>query len=445
MSYTFVTSECFIMQKLNYVLLILFLSFLTSCVPPTYFETMKPVHLAFQAKQYDIALKELEHNKYLKKAFNKQLYHTEKGRLLQLSGRCRDAVKELNEADHLSDSWKEAKVRLSDGGIIIAKSNISDIDNIDAKKRARNVQLSSYNLTLKRPNHLKYRAEHPERFMIHYMKAMCFIELNDKDAALVEAKRMLLLASQLDDLRQVEFNYDAYVPDPFPYFLSGILFEYLGSIDDARISYEKALKCYARPGTKIVYGLDLPTQLQLAHARVVAEKYTSEKILFLFIETGRTPYKDRFAEYFIYDTVKKMAVQTRNEIGYSFYYPTVKNYKSTDMPMVFTNNQAQLIETIQNNKYWMNHPLKERTKYEYNQFSYKVSMYVKSKENNSGQKHENLDTRNSQLLMSQIHIVTIPLKNGENTIQINNSDGKSVKEITLIPEEKYSIKHFYLE
>lgn len=444
MSDTFVTPEYFFMQ-LYRLLFILLLSLFASCVPPTYFDTMKPVHIAFQSNQYDIALKELEQNKYLKKAFNQQLYHTEKGRLLQLSGRYKDAVKELNEADHLADSWKEAKVRLSDGGIFIAKSNIKDIDNLDTQKRARMTQMGTYNLSFKRPNRLKYRAEHPERFIIHYLKAMCFIEMNNKDAALVEAKRMLLLATQLDDLRQAELNYNVYVPDPFPYYLSGIIFEYLGSKDDARISYEKALKCYARPGTKVVYGVELPTQLKLAHERVTAEKQTSEKILILFIETGTTPYKDRFAEYFLYDTVRQMAVRSPNETGYAFYYPNVKSNKPADMPQVYTNKQAHLIETLQNNEYWMNHTLNMRTQYEYSQNAYKVSMYVKSKDHNSGQKYQNLDTRNSQLLMSQIKIATIPLKNGENTIQITNSKGVVIKELKIIPEEKIVIKHFYLD
>jgi hypothetical protein len=72
-------------------------------------------------------------------------------------------------------------------------------------------------------------------------------------------------------------------------------------------------------------------------------------------------------------------------------------------------------------------------------------MYVKSKDHNSGQKYQNLDTRNSQLLMSQIKIATIPLKNGENTIQITNSKGEVIKELKIIPEEKIVIKHFYLD
>lgn len=95
-----------------------------------------------------------------------------------------------------------------------------------------------------------------ERVMVHVFAALNYLELDQPDAARVEALQIDLLLRQLSE-RAPE---PALGVDPFARYLSGMIFEALGEDSDALIAYRKALEAYRLQ--QPVTGLSVPTALQ---------------------------------------------------------------------------------------------------------------------------------------------------------------------------------------
>lgn len=204
----------------------------------------------------DSALYHLTKNSYLNKHANLQLLCIERGRILYLSSKYKEAIYWLNKADELSDTWKEIKVRTTNGSILYINSNRSATDTILNTGLGRTTSFYTTNFNLfKQPNQLKYRSEHYERMIIHYLKAICFMCLNDRDGAIVEAKRLLLLSHQLDDLKHGDIETKTYYPNPFPHYFAGLIFEWANELDDAKVAYEKARFISTLKGSNTVYGI----------------------------------------------------------------------------------------------------------------------------------------------------------------------------------------------
>ena len=86
-----------------------------------------------------------------------------------------------------------------------------------------------------------YRGEDFERAMIHLMAAISYIEMGDRDAALVSFRRLDSLLRELNDRYEKK---NVYNEDAFARYLSGILYEADGSLDDAFIAYFRAYEIY---------------------------------------------------------------------------------------------------------------------------------------------------------------------------------------------------------
>lgn len=90
-----------------------------------------------------------------------------------------------------------------------------------------------------------------EQVLVHDYKALNYIALGQLDEARVE----MLQA----DVKMMEWG-ETPEEDPFTRYLTGIVFEALGEIDEARVAYTRAVEVYKN--TKSRQGLNIPYQLK---------------------------------------------------------------------------------------------------------------------------------------------------------------------------------------
>ena len=338
----------------------------------TYLQTRENFYSAYRSGNYQLAITEIEKNKYLKAKYNKQLYLLEKGRLLQLMGENEKAAKLLNDADELAEGWSNLKLKPASGMAGIYSLNSINSDQLDFSQIAYETRFT------------KYSSEHYERMMINYTKAISYINMGKRDETLVEAKRLLLLSQQLGDLKTVENNYKTYVKDPFPELFAGLIFEWVGDYSNAFVSYENAYKCYTDNGTERVYGINMPLQLQndllrlsyklgyndkleyyqnLFVKKYEQKSYPSE--LILFIEDGTIPSRTEDTKYFIFDTLTKSSIDnTINGTGNKLFLPSYQNHYQERYISVSANNNFSVPSTIRNNNYVVMSTLNSRVERE---------------------------------------------------------------------------------
>ncbi len=108
------------------------------------------------------------------------------------------------------------------------------------------------------PMVVDYKGEDFEVLLLHYYKALNFLKMGDKSAALVECKRMNLRLQALSD------KYDStekYRRDAFIHNLMGIIYEANGETNDAFIAYRNAVEIYREDYQKM-FNVSLPEQLK---------------------------------------------------------------------------------------------------------------------------------------------------------------------------------------
>jgi uncharacterized protein len=115
-----------------------------------------------------------------------------------------------------------------------------------------------------------YGGEDYEKISIHTMLALSYIEDNKLKSARVEARRINSLLKELNE------NYDSdeahrFQKDGFARYLAGIIYESLGEIDNAIISYRVALKIYENQYAKL-FEISPPKQLVTALQRLLTKR-----------------------------------------------------------------------------------------------------------------------------------------------------------------------------
>jgi uncharacterized protein len=108
------------------------------------------------------------------------------------------------------------------------------------------------------PNIVEYKGEDFELLLIHYYKALNFLKLGDKEAALVECKRMDIKMSRLSSKYTSENKFQR---DAFVHTLMGIIYDANGDDNNAFIAYRNALEVYKSDYQRF-FGLDVPHQLK---------------------------------------------------------------------------------------------------------------------------------------------------------------------------------------
>ncbi|MBF0279036.1 MAG: hypothetical protein HQM13_14645 [SAR324 cluster bacterium] len=148
---------------------------------------------------YDEELKESEHDRLL--------YLLDKGMVLQMAGKFEESKRFFFSADQLADELDAISLSTQAGAFL---------SNDEA---------------------IPYKGEDYEKVMINVFNAFNFIALNDYGSALIESRRA---REKLEILQQYEGQ--QYREDAFVYYLSGMLYEARGEINDAYIDYKRVFR-----------------------------------------------------------------------------------------------------------------------------------------------------------------------------------------------------------
>jgi hypothetical protein len=124
----------------------------------------------------------------------------------------------------------------------------------DYQKNILDIALS--NLT--NPSVAEYKGEDHEHLMVLYYKALNYLKLGDRQAALVECRRLNLRLASLSDRYQSGFKYKE---DAFIQVLMGIIYDADKDYNNAFIAYKNALAVYQNSYSEL-FGLQAPAQLK---------------------------------------------------------------------------------------------------------------------------------------------------------------------------------------
>ncbi|MHB9147051.1 MAG: COG3014 family protein [Candidatus Amoebophilus sp.] len=108
------------------------------------------------------------------------------------------------------------------------------------------------------PTVTDYRGEEHEILLIHYYKALNYLQLGDLSAALVECRRLNIQLNQLSD-KYTSAN--TYRRDAFIHVLMGLIYQANYEYNDAFIAYRNAVEIYQEDYQRL-FGLEVPTQLK---------------------------------------------------------------------------------------------------------------------------------------------------------------------------------------
>ena len=183
----------------------------------------------YKAAHYDEALALLETSSLKDSSTNKLLYLLEKASLLRKLEDHKNAQKNFIEADKI-------------------------IDKLFTKSILKGAASFVYNDTV-----TDYDGELFERISIHTLLAFSFVQQEEFQKARVEAKKINGRLKEFTDVLGDSNN--SYREDAFARYLSGIIFETLGELDDALIDYNKALKLYESLSYQKFYGGNVTEQI----------------------------------------------------------------------------------------------------------------------------------------------------------------------------------------
>ena len=239
---------------------VMFLPFLFAC--STYNNKLNNYYNDLHSNNLTEAQKALSNNKLLQKKRNRILYYLEQGKLYRLKNELDSSNLFFNAADALIENNE-----LNVGNILLS------------------------NLTSPMAGNYKY--EDFEVFLMHYYKAINYLQLGNKEEAVVEARRIGLSNNTQKNKFSVLAN--GYTQDAFSLILQGLIYETNNEINNAFISYRNAADIYLKNDNQY-YGTTIPQQLQLDLLR------TAKKINFVDLYNF---YGSKFTTNISYDTLPK--------------------------------------------------------------------------------------------------------------------------------------------
>lgn len=400
----------------------------------------------------DGALKELEKNKFLQKKKNKLLYYLEKGKTEYLNGQYAESNVSLNLADNYLEDYKTTNVNRFFGVVT-------------------------------NPENKPYMGEDFEKVTIHYYKALNYIFLNQPDDALVEAKRINLQLQRLNDSYK-SGKENRYNTDAFAINLQGLIYELIGETNNAFISYRNAVDLYYNHNN-LYYGVSCPEQLKKDLLRISKKLgFTNDHLFYkekfggnfedsqkseggevvIFWENGMVPYKSQTYYTFSILPGKELGylMVQNEELGISLPIPIGENDEKRDFtdlsvfnlaypkyvqrPPNYSNASAAIngqsfdFELTEDYNNIAIQTLKERSSKELGEAALrlaakKISELAIKEENEYigvvvglfNAINEHAETRNWQSLPNNIQYARIPLKIGENNIELHfvNQQGQS--------------------
>ncbi len=270
----------------------------------TYYQKQQDFHRHFESGNIVAAAGELEDDSRADRRRNRLLYLMNQGVVEQMLGNYQKSNEYLEQAYVLGEDYHN--------------------------------DLTNTALTLLvNPKVTDYKGEPFELLMIHYYKAMNFIQLGDMDAALVECRRLNIKLNALEDRYEGDNRYRR---DAFIHNLMGIIYDASGEYNNAFIAYRNALNIYEED-YKPLYGIGPPEQLK---ADLLRAAY----------RTGFHDQVDFYEKRFGMDFHPAMALEAGGDLVFFWQngLGPVKTEKSLNFTLVrgqggsmhFVNNEAGL-------------------------------------------------------------------------------------------------------
>jgi len=247
----------------------------TGCA--SYVERMEPVKIHMRQGDFDAALIELD--KRFGEKDDDLVLLMERGLLLRYAERYEESNLVFEQAEQLADDLYTKSISRTLSALITSDRSLA------------------------------YEGEDFERVIINYYRAMNYLDLDKPDDALVECRKVIRKL----DYYQEQYEGDdpkKYVTDPFILYLTGLIYESTGEINDAYISFKKAVAAFedesllSAPPPPSLHG-DLITAGRILgfsdEVEFFQKKYGSENPreeippdhgeIILLIETGFVPMK----------------------------------------------------------------------------------------------------------------------------------------------------------
>ncbi len=198
---------------------------LTACA--TYYQKLAEFNNNFESGELEKAKAFLEKDKKGPEGKNKLLYNLNRGTIEALLGNYEQSNIYFNTADNLIEDYQKSP----------ATQALALISN----------QMNT-----------PYQGEDFEKVMIHYYKAINYLQLKQKDEALVECRKINLRIQQLNDKYSKKNRYSV---DAFSLNLMGIIYESDKDYNNAFIAYRNAAEAYENSYVG-QFGIDIPIQLK---------------------------------------------------------------------------------------------------------------------------------------------------------------------------------------
>lgn len=428
--------------KLRYfsgVFLLTILLSLSSCA--TYYQRNAKFQEAFSSGDIEQADRLLDKNDKAAKGRNRLLYFMQKGVVLQMQGKFEESNSYLEQAYTFIEDYKKS----------FGSEALSLITN---------------------PMMKPYTGEDHEKVLIHYYKALNYLQLQQPQLALVEARRLNNRLNVLNDKYDQKKN--RYKDDAFAHVLMGIAYEMDKDVNNAFIAYRNAYNTY-KESYLTDFGVSVPVQLKedllrtayLNGFRTELDFYEREfntkyhhdhkkaGELVFFWHNGLGPVKD---EWSINLTVVKgsggVATFVNEDMGLNFSFPVPENSDGSgglgDLKLVrvafpkylqrtpfyneatlHTNGNVYAVELAENINAIALSVLEDRLLREMGTSLLRLAVkqateYAARQDNEDmgavvslvNALTEKADTRNWQTLPYSISYARLPLQKGENTVQL---------------------------
>ena len=200
--------------------------FLSGCA--SYYKKNLKLFQAIETGNFDAANKLLEKDKKSPNNRNSLLYYLNRGYVSWMLHDQRKSIDYFNIAEKIID----------DHSMRIASEALALVSN---------------------PMMRQYRAEDFEIVMVNCFKAINFMQLNNRESAMVECRRINLKLNQLNDKYKDHKN--RYQRDAFAHTMMGLLYDSDGDYNNAFIAYRNALEVYETDYTKN-FNVQPPQQLK---------------------------------------------------------------------------------------------------------------------------------------------------------------------------------------
>ncbi len=214
----------------------------------TYSSSFAKVENSAANRDLDGAVKSLDELKLT--GSDEALHHLNKGSLLRMQGRFAESNKHFDVAKSMAERLNAISVSEQAGSLVVS-------DTVKA-----------------------YEGLPSEQLMIYSYKALNYLQMNETDAAAVEARQF--------DVKQgliaKKYANAKYLSGAFVRYLNGMVYEAVGETDSARIEMEKAVEGYKAQNS----GFPVPSALLADVSRLKASKSSPGEVVFI-LQNGLGP------------------------------------------------------------------------------------------------------------------------------------------------------------